>query len=84
MKVNLMTIRRILSKIVGVIQIGIGGGSMVFAFLVYYNVFGTGTMLGISMEGVGLYLWIFIIFGLLSVISGIILYYEQERSGLHG
>lgn len=71
-----MKIRRVLSKIVGVMQTALGGLVMVFAFLAYYNVFGIQTMLGVSAEGIGLYLWIFIIFGLLSVISGLILFYE--------
>ena len=72
-----MTIRRTLTNIVGVMQTALGGLAMVFAFLAYYNVFGMQTMLGVSAEGIGLYLWIFIIFGLLSVISGLILFYEQ-------
>jgi hypothetical protein len=71
-----MKIRRTLSKIVGVMQTALGGLAMVFAFLSYYNVFGIQTMLGVSAEGIGLYLWIFIIFGLLSVISGLILFNE--------
>ena len=71
-----MKIRRTLSKIVGVMQTALGGLAMVFAFLSYYNVFGIQTMLGVSAEGIGLYLWIFIIFGLLSVISGLILFFE--------
>jgi hypothetical protein len=71
-----MKIRRTLSHIVGVLQTALGGLIMAFAFLSYYNVFGTQTMLGVSGEGIGLYLWIFVIFGLLSVISGLILFYE--------
>jgi len=71
-----MKIRRTLSKIVGVMQTSLGGLAMVFAFLSYYNVFGIQTMLGVSAEGIGIYLWIFIIFGLLSVISGLILFFE--------
>ncbi len=50
---------------------------MVFAFLLFYNILGMQEMLGISPEGIGLYLWTFIIFGLLSVISGLFLFYEQ-------
>jgi hypothetical protein len=69
--------RRILSKIVGLMQTVIGGIVMVFAFLSYYDVFGIQSLLGISAESIGLYLWIFIIFGLLSSISGLIIFYEQ-------
>jgi hypothetical protein len=50
---------------------------MVFAFLLFYNAFGIQAILGVSVEGIGLYLWVFIIFGLLSVISGLILFNEQ-------
>ena len=72
-----MNARRILSKIVGLIQAAIGGLTMVFAFFLFYNLFNIQVVLGFSAEGIGLYLWAFIIFGLLSVISGLILFYEQ-------
>ncbi len=49
---------------------------MLFAFLVFYNIFNIQTALGFSLEAIGLYLWAFIIFGLLSVISGLFLFYE--------
>ena len=73
---NPTKIRRTLSKIIGVMQTVLGGIAMVFAFLSYYNVFGIQTIFGVSAESIGIYLWIFIIFGLLSVISGLILFYE--------
>jgi hypothetical protein len=69
--------RKILSKTVGLIQTIIGGIAMVFAFLSFYNVFGIQTMLGISLTSIGLYLWVFIIFGLLSIISGLFLFNER-------
>jgi hypothetical protein len=72
-----MDAKRILSKIVGLTQTIIGGIVMIFAFLSFYNVFGIQEMLGFSAEGIGLYLWAFIIFGLLSIISGLFLFYEQ-------
>jgi hypothetical protein len=71
-----MNAKRILSKIVGLTQTAIGGLVMIFAFLSFYNVFGIQEMLGVSAEGIGLYLWVFIIFGLLSIISGLFLFYE--------
>lgn len=73
-----METRTILSKTVGLIQAAIGVVVMVFAFLAFYNVFGIQTMLGISSESIGLYLWVFIIFGLLSTISGLFLFYERN------
>jgi hypothetical protein len=72
-----MNAKRALTKIVGVTQTAIGGIAMIFAFLSFYNVFGIQAMLGVSAEGIGLHLWVFIIFGLLSVISGLFLFYEE-------
>jgi hypothetical protein len=69
--------RVILSKTIGLTQTVIGGIAMVFAFLFFYNAFGIQAMLGISQESIGLYLWVFIIFGLLSIISGLFLFYER-------
>ena len=71
-----MNAKRILSKIVGLTQTAIGASIMLFAFLVFYNIFNIQTALGFSLEAIGLYLWAFIIFGLLSVISGLFLFYE--------
>jgi hypothetical protein len=72
-----MNARMILSKIVGLTQTVIGGITMVFAFLSFYDVFSIQAILGVSAEGIGLYLWFFIIFGLLSAISGLVLFYEH-------
>ena len=74
---KLMETKKILSKTVGVIQTGIGVTAMVFAFLAFYNIFGIQTMLSISSESIGLYLWTFIILGMLSIISGLFLFYEK-------
>ena len=71
-----MDAKRTLSKIVGVTQTAIGGIIMLFAFLIFYNIFNIQTVLGFASEAIGLYLWAFIIFGLLSVISGLFLFYE--------
>jgi hypothetical protein len=69
--------RIILSKTIGLIQTAIGGLAMFFAFFLFYNIFNIQAALGFSAEGIGLYLWVFIIFGLLSVISGLFLFYER-------
>jgi hypothetical protein len=71
-----MNAKRILSKIVGLTQTAIGGIIMLLAFFVFYNIFNIQTALGLSAESIGLYLWAFIIFGLLSVISGLFLFCE--------
>ena len=72
-----MNPKRILSKIIGVTQTAIGGVIMLFAFFIFYNIFDLQTALGLAEEAVGLYLWTFIILGLLSVISGLFLTYES-------
>lgn len=72
-----MKTRTVLSKTVGVIQTGIGVTAIIFAFLAFYNIFGLQTVLDVSSESIGLYLWVFIIFGLLSTISGLFLFYEH-------
>jgi len=72
-----MNAKRILSKIVGVTQTAIGGIIIIFAFLLFYNIFNIQGIFGFASEAIGLYLWAFIIFGLLSVISGLFLFYEQ-------
>ena len=71
-----MNAKIILSKIVGVTQTAIGGIIMLFAFFIFYNIFDIQTAFGFAAETIGLYLWAFIIFGLLSVISGLFLFYE--------
>jgi len=72
-----MNAKRILSKIVGLTQTAIGGLIMLLAFFVFYDIFNIQTVFGFAEEAIGLYLWAFIIFGLLSVISGLFLFYEQ-------
>jgi hypothetical protein len=72
-----MEIKIILSKTVGAIQTGIGVTAMIFAFFAFYDIFGIQKVLDVSPESIGLYLWVFIIFGLLSTISGLFLFYER-------
>jgi hypothetical protein len=73
-----MNPKTILSKIIGLTQTTVGGVIMVFAFFIFYNIFDIQTALGFTEEAIGLYLWTFIIFGLLSVISGLFLVYEPS------
>ena len=72
-----MNAKKILSKIVGLTQTAIGALAMFFAFFLFYNIFNIQTVLGFAAETIGLCLWSFIIFGLLSVISGLFLFYEH-------
>jgi formate hydrogenlyase subunit 3/multisubunit Na+/H+ antiporter MnhD subunit len=78
-----METRKTLLKIAGLMQAVIGGLSIVFAFLAFYNIFSIQTMLGATGEDIGFYLWVFIIVGMLSIISGLFLLYEQTRVGNH-
>jgi hypothetical protein len=71
-----MNLKRSLSKTVGVTQTAIGAVTILFSFLIFYNIFDLQTALGFTKKVIGLYLWAFIIFGLLSVISGLFLFYE--------
>jgi len=70
-------IRRTISRAIGLMQSLVGGLAIFLAFLCYYNVFDVQVMLGFSIENVELYMLVFIIFGLFSIISGLFLFYEQ-------
>ena len=71
-----MNVKRTLSKIIGLTETAIGCIIMVFGFFVFYNIFDLQNAFNFSVAAIGLYLWTFIIFGLLSVISGLLLFYE--------
>ncbi len=72
-----------LSKIVGLMQTAIGGIAIVFAFLTFYNIFGVQTMLNATEANITFYLSLFMIVGILSAISGLVLVFEQTRGGDH-
>jgi len=68
--------RKIVSKVVGVAQSGIGVLAIIFGYILYYNLFDIQGMLNVSVQNVPLYILFLFIFGLLSVISGFFLIYE--------
>ena len=70
-----MSARTKISKIVGFVQTATGIAAMIFAFFFFYNIFDIQTIIGASPQSIGLYLWVSIIFGLLSITSGLFLYY---------
>ena len=76
--------RKILPQIIGLIQAAIGGAAIVFAVLAVYNIFNFQTMLGATEADIGFYFSVFIIVGILSVISGLFLLYQQTRGGNSG
>jgi len=79
-----MKVREILSKIIGLLQTAIGGAAIVFAFLVFYNIFNIQAILGATEADIGFYLSVFIIVGILSIISGLLLLYAQTRGDHSG
>jgi len=62
---------------VGLAQSVIGAFATVFAFFLYYNLFGMQAVLNLPQKEVVLYMLILIVFGLLSIISGLFLVNEQ-------
>jgi hypothetical protein len=72
-----MEIRVAVSRVVSLMQIAIGGMTMVFAFLLLHNVLDIQSGLGLSGENIELYMLVCIVFGVLSILSGLFLFYEQ-------
>ena len=71
-----MRILRTISRVVGLLQAFIGGMALIFAFLLFYNFFSVQAVLGLSVENIELYMLVFIVFGLFSIINGLLLFYE--------
>jgi len=55
----------------------IGANAIVFAYLLYHNFLGIQAMLNVTAKDVVLYMLILIVFGLLSLISGLFLINEK-------
>ncbi len=72
-----MIIPKIALKTVGLIQATIGVLSVFFGFILFNDFFNLQIILGLSTEEIGLYLWILTTFGILSTISGLLLFYEK-------
>lgn len=68
-----MGIRRAASVAFGLAQSVMGSLATVFAYLLYYNFLDMQTVLNVPQEDVVLYMLILIVFGLLSIISGLFL-----------
>jgi hypothetical protein len=62
---------------VGLAQSVIGVSATVFAFFLYHNFFGVQAVLNLHQKDVTLYMLILIVFGLLSIISGLFLVNEE-------
>lgn len=68
--------RKKVSTVVGCTQIVIGAFASIFAYVLYHDFFGVQEVLNVSREDVLLYMLILIVFGLLSIISGLFLMTE--------
>lgn len=72
-----MAIKKRFSQIIGLTQTGIGCSIVVFGFLLFYDFFNLQSILNLPSQSIGLYLWIIVLVGLLSTISGLFLLYER-------
>ena len=73
----MIKVRRIASRLVGGIQCGLGGLASVFAFLIYASPL-IREALAITYEEVYLYMFLFLVFGVFSILSGLLLLREEE------
>ena len=71
--------RRVALRIVGGLQCGLGGLASVFAYLVYASPL-IRDALAIASEEVPLYMFLFLAFGMFSILSGFLLV-DEEDSG---
>jgi len=69
--------RKAVSRLVGGIQCGLGGLASVFAYLVYASP-STQEALAITPGEIYLYMFLFLVFGMLSILSGLLLVNEEE------
>jgi multisubunit Na+/H+ antiporter MnhB subunit len=72
-----MGIRRKVSVLIGLTQGMIGAFATVFAYVLYYNLFEIQTLLNVPQSDAVLYMLVLIVFGLLSIISGLFLANEH-------
>jgi len=68
-----MSSRRIISRIVGVVQSAVGAITIILAYALHSNLFNMQSTLDISAKSLPLYVLILFIFGFLSIISGLFL-----------
>jgi len=71
-----MRVRKIFSRIIGVVQGAIGAVAVIFAYVLYHNFFNLQDVLNVTAGNLPLYILFLLIFGLLSIISGLFLMYE--------
>ena len=74
-----MKTRTGLARIIGFAQTIVGGTAIVFAIFLFYNAFNIKTLLGFFVAETVIYVWLLIIFGILSLVSGLFLFFEPQR-----
>lgn len=72
-----MTIRKKISIFIGLTQGIIGALATTFAYILYHNLFEIQTLLNVPQGDVLLYMLVLIVFGLLSMTSGLFLVNEH-------
>ncbi len=72
-----MIMKKIALKTIGLLQVLIGGLSACFGYILFNDFFNLQVFLGLSSGEIGFYLWILTTFGILSTISGLLLFYEK-------
>lgn len=73
-------VRKVISRVIGAIQIALGGSMSLLAYLVYVNA-QIQDWLSISPSEVYLYMFLFLVFGVFSIISGSLLIQEKNFRG---
>jgi len=69
--------RKVVSRLVGGIQCGLGGLAWTLAYLVYASQ-PMRDALAITYEEIALYMFLLLVFGMFSILSGLILVREKE------
>jgi len=67
----------VVARFTGVIQCGLGGLASVFAYLVYANP-SIRDALAITSKEVYFYMFLFLVFGMFSILSGLLLVREED------
>jgi hypothetical protein len=74
-------IRKILVASVGLAQVMIGVSAIVFSYIFHYELFGFQFFFGLPLEEKSLYLVVFLMIGLFSLLSGI-LFIQKWRDAI--
>ena len=69
--------RKSVARFIGIIQCGLGGVASVFAYLVYASP-SIRDALAITSSEVYFYMFLFLVFGMFSILSGLLLVREED------